>query len=137
MCMVSLLQKNTARSFIDTLTSGYARASLLLCDSSSLQDLKLDGESRSLYQAKDALPPEATTHTVYSVTCKTCSAEYIDKTQRTLRVCGNEHHDAVHRGHCSKLAVAEHVHNYEVLHEVDWNSLKVEDKSKNCAERKV
>ena len=27
--------------------------------------------------------------------------------------------------------------NYEVPHEVDWNSLKVVDKSKNHAERKV
>ena len=33
--------------------------------------------------------------------------------------------------------MAEHVHNYEVPHEVDWNSLKVVDKSKNCAKRKV
>ena len=33
--------------------------------------------------------------------------------------------------------VAEHVHNYEAPHEVDWNSLKVVDKSKNRAERKV
>ena len=32
---------------------------------------------RSLYQAKDALPSEATTHAIYSVTCKTCSAEHI------------------------------------------------------------
>ena len=92
---------------------------------------------RSLYQAKDALPLEATTHAVYSVTCKTCNAEYIGETQRALRVRGNEHRDAVRLGHCSKSAVAEHVHNYEVPHEVDWNSLKVVDKSKNRAERKV
>ena len=30
---------------------------------------------RSLYQAKDALPSEATTHALYSVTCKTCTGE--------------------------------------------------------------
>ena len=84
---------------------------------------------RSLYQAKDALPSEAMTHTVYSVTCKTCNAEYIGETQRALRVRGNEH-----LGHCSKSAVAEHVHNYEVPHEVDWNSLKVVNKSKKMCE---
>ena len=44
---------------------------------------------------------------------------------------------AVRLGHCSKSAVAEHVHNYKVPHEVDWNSLKVVDKSKNRAESKV
>ena len=84
----------------------------------------------SLYQAKDALPLEATTHAVYSVTCKTCSAEYIGETQRALRVRRNEHRDAVRLGHCSKSAVAEHVHDHDVPHEVDWNSLKVLDKSK-------
>ena len=62
---------------------------------------------RSLFQAKDALPSEATTHAVYLFTCKTCSAEYIGETQRALRVLGNEHRDAVHLGHCSKSAVAE------------------------------
>ena len=70
------------------------------------------------------------THAVYSVTCKTCNAEYIGETQRALRVRGNEHRDAVRLGNCLKSAVAEHVHNYEVPHEVDWNSLKVVDKSK-------
>ena len=77
---------------------------------------------RSLYQAKDALPPKAMTHAVYSVTCKTCSAEYIGETQCGLCVRGNEHCDAVHLGHCSKSAVAEHVYNYEVPHEVGWKS---------------
>ena len=85
---------------------------------------------RSLYQAKGALPLEATTHAVYSVPCKTCSEEYIGETQGALCVRGNEHRDAVRLWHCSKSAVAQHVHNYEVPHEVDWNSLKVVDKSK-------
>ena len=73
---------------------------------------------------------EATTHAVYSVTCKTCNAEYIGETQRAFRVRGNEHRDAVRLGHCSKSAVAEHVHNYKLPHEVDLNSLKLMDKSK-------
>ena len=52
---------------------------------------------RSLHQAKEALPLAATTHAVYSVTCKTCHAEYIGETQRALRVRGNEHRDARNR----------------------------------------
>ena len=59
------------------------------------------------------------------------------KPRLALRVRGHEHCDAVRLEHCSKSAVAEHAHNYEVPHEVDWNSLKVADKSKNRAERKV
>ena len=89
---------------------------------------------RSLYQAKGALPLEATAHAVYSVTCKTCSAEYIGETQGALCVRGNEHRDAVCLWHCSKSAVAQHVHNYEVPHEVDWNNLKVVNKSKKLCE---
>ena len=37
---------------------------------------------RSLYQAKDSLPQETMTNAVYSVTCKTCDAEYIGETKR-------------------------------------------------------
>ena len=80
---------------------------------------------------------KATVHAVDSVTCKTCSVEYIGETQRALRVHGNEHRDTVHLGHCSKSAMAEYVHIYKVPHKVDWNSLKVVDKSKNHAEHKV
>ena len=39
---------------------------------------------QSLYQAKDSLPQETTTNAVYSVTCKTCDAEYIGETKRAI-----------------------------------------------------
>ena len=48
-----------------------------------------------------------------------------------------EHRDAIHLGHCSKLAVAEHVHDCETLHEVDWNSLQMVDRARRRTERKV
>ena len=35
---------------------------------------------RNLYQAKDVLPQELSTHVVYSVNCKTCNAEYVGET---------------------------------------------------------
>ena len=56
---------------------------------------------------------------VYSVNCKTCDAEYVGETQRALRVREKEHRDTIRLGHCSKSAVAEHVHDCETLHEVD------------------
>ena len=35
---------------------------------------------RNLYQEKDVLPQELSTHVVYSVNCKTCDAEYVGDT---------------------------------------------------------
>ena len=49
----------------------------------------------SLYQAKDYLPQETMAHADYSVTCKTCDAEYIGETQRAIRIREKEHRDAV------------------------------------------
>ena len=92
---------------------------------------------RNLYQAKDVLPQELSTHVVYSVNCKTCDAEYVGETQRALRVREKEHRDAIRLGHCSKSAVAEHVHDCETPHEVDWNSLQVVDRARRRTERKV
>ena len=77
----------------------------------------------SLYQAKDSLPHETTTNAVYSVTCKTCDAEYIGETKRAIRIREKEHRDAVRLGQCKKSAMAEHVHSSVVPHKVDWSSL--------------
>ena len=62
---------------------------------------------RSLYQAKDSLPQEITTNAVYSVTCKTCDAEYIGETKRAIRIREKEHRDAVRLGQSNlSLSVA-------------------------------
>ena len=61
----------------------------------------------------------------------------IGEKERAVHVCGNEHWDAVHLGHCSKSTVAEHVHSYKVPHEVDCNSVKGVEKIKKCVELKV
>ncbi len=92
---------------------------------------------RDLYQAKDPLPRDATTHAVYSLMCKTCNEEYVGETQRALKVRGKEHRDAIRLGHCAKSAVAEHVHNCEPPHDVDWDSMKVIDRAGRRTERKV
>ena len=84
---------------------------------------------RSLYQAKDSIPQETTTNAVYSVTCKTCDAEYIGETKRAIRIREKEHRDAVRLGVCAKSAVAKHVHSSVVPHEVDWRSLQVLDRA--------
>ena len=92
---------------------------------------------RSLYQAKDSLPQETTTNAVYSVTCKTCDAEYSGDTKLAIRIHEKEHRDAVRLGQCAKSAVAEHVHSSVVPHEVDWSSLQVLDRAERKMEHKI
>ena len=91
---------------------------------------------QSLYCAKDPLPKESTTHAVYSVKCKTCKGEYVGETKRALGVRKKEHSDAIRLGHCSKSAIAEHVHDH-FPHEVDWSTLRVIDRACRQSERKV
>ena len=92
---------------------------------------------RSLYQAKDSLPQETTTNAVYSMTCKTCDAEYIGETKRAIWIRDKEHRDAVPLGQCVKSAVAEHVHASVVPHEVYWSSQQVLDRAERKMECKI
>ena len=92
---------------------------------------------RDLYQAKDKLPYDTKTHSVYSVKCKTCGEEYIGETQRALCVRMKEHRDAIRLGHCSKSAIAEHVHQQSSPHEIDWSTMRVIDGAKWTKERKI
>ena len=92
---------------------------------------------RSLYQAEDSLPQETTTNAVYSVTCKTCDAEYSGETKRAIWIRETEHRDAVYLGQCAKSAVAEHVHDSVVPHEVNWSGLQVLDRAGRKMERKI
>ena len=48
-----------------------------------------------------------------------------------------EHSDAIHLGHGSKSAIAEHVHNQSSLHEMDWSSLYVIDRASKNKEREI
>ena len=82
-------------------------------------------------------PQETTTNAVYSVTCKTCDAEYIGETKRAIRIREKEHRDAVRLEQCAKSAVAEYVHASVVPHEVDWSSLQVIDRAGRKMERKI
>ena len=91
-----------------------------------------------MYSAKDALLTDSTTHSVYSVRCKTCTEEYIGETQRSLSVRRKEHQDATRLGQCPKSAVAEHVHSQlEEIHEIDWSTMKVIDRARRTTERRV
>ena len=64
-------------------------------------------------------------------------AEYVGKTQRALGVRAKEHRDAICLGHDSKSAIAEHVHNQDPQHEMDWERLRIIDYACRRSERKV
>ena len=61
---------------------------------------------------------------MYSVKCKTCSGEYVGETLRALRVRKKEHCDVIRLGQSSKSAIAEHVHEQSMPHEIDWQCTK-------------
>ena len=90
-----------------------------------------------LYQAKDDLPRTTTRHAIYSVKCGTCESEYVGETLRAVNVRSKEHRDAIRLGQTEKSAIADHVHNQVVPHEIDWNSLKVIDRATKKRERKI
>ena len=92
---------------------------------------------RDLYQVKDTLPTDATTHCVYTVECKTCGEEYVGETQRALRVREKEHKDAIRLGHYTKSAIAEHVHKQSSPHEIDWKTMRSIDRATWKRERKI
>ena len=58
---------------------GFARMAGLRCS------FFMPNPLRSLDQAKDSLPQETRTNAVYSVTSKTCDAEYIEETKRVRK----------------------------------------------------
>ena len=67
--------------------------------------------------------------------CKTCDAEYVGETQLALGVRAKEHGGARRLGHDYKSAIAEHVHNQDLLHEMDWERLKIIDYACRRSER--
>ena len=68
--------------------------------------------SPGLYQAKDVLPHETTTHAVYSVKNETSNMEYVGESGPSLGVKRKENRDAIRLGHADKSAVAEHVQKH-------------------------
>ena len=91
----------------------------------------------SLYTSKDRLPTDSITSAVYSVKCKTSSGEYVGETLRALRVQKKEHCDAIRLGQSSKSAIAEHVHEQSMPHEIDWQGMKAMDRERWKRERKI
>ena len=63
--------------------------------------------------------------------------KYIGETQRALAVREKEHRDAVRLGNIDRSAVAEHVHDQVVHHEIDWNSVRIADRAVRRTERKL
>lgn len=98
-----------------------------------------DSTLESLYCNKDPLPSEKQQNVVYAIKCRTCDEEYIGETRRALAVRVREHKDATRLDQSSKSAVAEHVHNHDIPHSIDWESVVVLDKarSKFNIERKM
>ena len=89
-----------------------------------------------LYTLKDRLPTDSITSAVYAVKCKTCSGEYVGETLRALRV-RKEHCDAIRLGQSSKSAIAEHVREQSMPHEIDWQGIKAIDRARWKRERKI
>ena len=89
-------------------------------------------KSKTLYHAAGSV-----TNSVYLIRCRTCDHEYIGETQRALSVRTKEHQDATRLGHSHKSAVAEHVHESEPPHEIDWSSVKVSTKQREVWTEKI
>ena len=69
--------------------------------------------------------------------CKTYSGEYVGETLRALRVRKKEHCDAIRLGQSSKPAIAEHVHEQSMPHEIHWQGMKATDRARWKRERKI
>ena len=48
-----------------------------------------------------------------------------------------EHRDAIRLGHCSKSAIAEHVHQQRSSHEIDWSTMRAIDGAKWTKQRNI
>ena len=68
------------------------------------------------------LNTDSITSDVHSAKCKTCLGEYVGETLRALRVRKKEHCDAIRLGKGSKSAIAEHVQEQSMPHEIDWQA---------------
>ena len=93
--------------------------------------------TRPLYSVRDKLPHYLMTNTIYSIKCKTCDNEYVGEALRALQVRAKEHRDAIRLGNTEKSAIAQHVHQQEEPHEIDWSTMSVIDKAQSWRERKL
>ena len=91
----------------------------------------------SLYTSKDRLPTDSITSAGYSVKCKTCSGEYVGEILRALRVRKKKHCDAIRLGQSSKSAIAKHVHEQLMPHEIAWQGIKAIDRALWKREQKI
>ena len=87
----------------------------------------------------DVVPKDMEKNVIYTIKCGTCDEEYVGETKRFLATRIKEHQDATRLDQCSKSAVAEHAHEHDIPHNIDWKSAKVIDrgKSKFNIERKM
>ena len=66
-----------------------------------------------------------------------CSGEHVGETLRALHVRKKQHCDAIKLGQSSKSAIAEHVHERSMPHEIDWQGMKAIDRACRNRERKI
>ena len=66
-----------------------------------------------------------------------CDDEYVGETLRALQVRAKEHRDAIRLGNTEKSAVAQHHHQQEEPHEIDWSTMSVIDRVQAWRERKL
>ena len=59
-----------------------------------------------------------------------CSDEYVGETLHALRVGKKEHCDTIRLGQSSKSAIAEHVHEQSMPHEIDWQGMRAIDRAR-------
>ena len=62
---------------------------------------------------------------------------YVGETLRVLCVRKKEHCDAIRLGQSSKSAIAEHVHEQSMPHEIDWQGMNAIDRARWKRERKI
>ena len=80
-----------------------------------------------VYSVKDKLPHDLTTNPIYSIKCKTCDEEYVGEFVREF----------IHLGNTEKSAIAQHVHQQEEPHEIDWSTISVIDRAQAWWEWKL
>ena len=66
-----------------------------------------------------------------------CFGEYVGETLRVLHVRKKEHCDAIRLEQISKSAIAKHVHEQSMPHEIDWRCMKAIDCARWKRERKI
>ena len=72
---------------------------------------------------KDPINFEQKRGLVYQISCRDCNAVYVGETGRSTRTRKREYADAVKTFNTKKLALSQHVMDFD--HRIDWDNVKI------------